>query len=320
MLWAWLSRSWCDWRSAIHIVKPETVIAWHRRGFRLCWTWTSRHRIGRKAVPHDVRAVICEISTANQLWGAPRIHGALQTLGISVSQSTVAKYMRRHPPPPSQTWRTFLTNHASQIMAADLFVVPTITFRLRFVLVILGHDRRRIVHVAITEHPTAAWTAQQLSERIPREQGTAVSPSRSRCGLGRGRDHHRLDEHPGGSYRPTIAVAECVRGTRHRLDPTGVPRSHQCRQRGGAAPSAHGVRCILHAGPNTSRARQGCAAHAFRHAAVGRAYRRDAASRRASPPRRSRGLAVGRVSRPPLPCRHCLVRRSANALSYSDLP
>jgi putative transposase len=231
MLWAWLSRSWCGWRSAIHIVKPETVIAWHRRGFRLFWTWKSRRRIGRKAVPHDVRAVICEISTANQLWGAPRIHGALQTLGISVSQSTVAKYMRRHPPPPSQTWRTFLTNHASQIMAADLFVVPTITFRLRFVLVILGHDRRRIVHVAITEHPTAAWTAQQLSERIPREQGTAVSPSRSRCGLGRGRDHHRLDEHPGGSYRPTIAVAECVRGTRHRLDPTGVPRSRHHVQR-----------------------------------------------------------------------------------------
>jgi transposase InsO family protein len=102
------------------------------------------------------------MSTANPLWGAPRIHGELLKLGIAVSQSTVAKYMRRHRRPPSQTWRTFLTNHASQIMAADLFVVPTVTFRLLFVLVILAHERRRIVHVAVTEHPTAAWTAQQL--------------------------------------------------------------------------------------------------------------------------------------------------------------
>ena len=104
------------------------------------------------------------------LWGAPRIHGELLKLGISVSQSTVAKYMRRHPRPPSQTWRTFLTNHASQIMAADLFVVPTVTFRLLFVLVILAHDRRRIVHVAVTEHPTAAWTAQQLRNAFPENE------------------------------------------------------------------------------------------------------------------------------------------------------
>jgi hypothetical protein len=104
-----------------HIVKPETVLAWHRRGFRLFWTWRSRHRTGRPSVPQDVRALIREMSTANPLWGAPRIHGELGKLGISVSESTVAKYVRRHPRPPSQTWRTFLTNHASQIMAGDLF-------------------------------------------------------------------------------------------------------------------------------------------------------------------------------------------------------
>ena len=115
---------------AVHIVTPETVVAWHRRGFRLFWTWKSRQRTGRPGVPPDVRALIREMSTANPLWGAPRIHGELQKLGISVSQSTVAKYMRRPRRPPSQTWRTFLTNHASQIMAADLFVVPTVTFRL----------------------------------------------------------------------------------------------------------------------------------------------------------------------------------------------
>jgi transposase InsO family protein len=115
-------------------------------------------------------ALIREMSTANPLWGAPRIHGELQKLGIVVSESTVAKYVRRHPRPPSQTWRTFLTNHASQIMAADLFVVPTVTFQLLFVLVILAHDRRRIVHVAVTAHPTAAWTAQQLRNAFPENE------------------------------------------------------------------------------------------------------------------------------------------------------
>jgi putative transposase len=162
ILWACLAHTWPGWRSAVHVIKPETVIAWHRRGFRWFWTWKSQHRIGRPAVPPDVRALIREMSSANPLWGAPRIHGELLKLGIAVSQSTVAKYMRRHSHPPSQTWRTFLTNHASQIMAADFFVVPSATFRRLFVLIILAHDRRRIVHMAVTEHPTAAWTAQQL--------------------------------------------------------------------------------------------------------------------------------------------------------------
>jgi transposase InsO family protein len=162
VLWSWLSQRWHGWTAALHIVQPATVLAWHRRGFRLFWTWKSRCRTGRPGVPSDVRALIREMSMMNPLWGAPRIHGELQKLGISVSQSTVAKYMCRQRRPPSQSWRTFLTNHASQIMAADLFVVPTVTFRLLFVLVILAHDRRRIVHLAVTDHPTAVWTAQQF--------------------------------------------------------------------------------------------------------------------------------------------------------------
>ena len=121
-------------------------------------------------MPADVRALIRELTSANPLWGAPRIHGELQKLGIFVSQSTVATFMRRHPRPPSQSWRTFLTNHASQMTAADLFVVSTVTFRLLFVLVILGHDRRRIVHTAVTAHPTAAWIAQQLRNAFPCDQ------------------------------------------------------------------------------------------------------------------------------------------------------
>jgi len=166
-LWALLSRFWSGWRTALVIVKPETVIAWHRRGFRLWWTWKSRRRIGRPTVPADVRSLIRTMAQANPRWGAPRIHGELLKRGIDISQATVAKYRGRRRPPPSQTWRTVLRNHIGQIVAADFFVVPTVTYRLLFVLVLLAHDRRRIRHVAVTAHPTAAWTAQQRREASP---------------------------------------------------------------------------------------------------------------------------------------------------------
>jgi putative transposase len=166
-LWAWLSRSWTAWRTALVIVKPETVVAWHRQGFRVFWTWKSRRRAGRPAVATDVRALIRTMSETNPLWGAPRIHGELLKLGFDLSQATVAKYMIRRATPPSQTWRTFLTNHVQQIAAADFFVVPTATCRLLFVLLILAYERRRVVHIAVTDHPTAAWTAQQLREAFP---------------------------------------------------------------------------------------------------------------------------------------------------------
>jgi hypothetical protein len=149
------------------IVKPETVIAWHRQGFRLFSRWNSRRRLGRPTVPADVRELIRTMSEGNPLWGAPRIHGELLKLGIEVSQASVAKYMVRRRQPPSQTWRTFLRNHVGQIAAADFFAVPTATYRLLFVLVILAHERRPVVHVGVTDHPTAAWTAQQLREAFP---------------------------------------------------------------------------------------------------------------------------------------------------------
>ena len=171
LLWAWLSQLWCEWRMAVGIVKPETVIAWHRQGFRLFWTWKSRRRSGRPTIASDVRTLIRTMSETNPLWGAPRIHGELLKLGLDVSQATVAKYMIRRKPTPSQTWRTFLTNHLQQLAAADFFVVPTTTCRLLFVLVILAHERRRIVHVAVTDHPTSAWTAQQLREAFPLGDG-----------------------------------------------------------------------------------------------------------------------------------------------------
>jgi hypothetical protein len=167
LLWAWLSHVWRDWRAALILVQPKTVVAWHRRGFRVFWAWKSRQHVGRPTIPADVRALIRTMSQDNPLWGAPRVHGELLKLGVDVSQATVAKYMTRSQRPPSQTWRTFLANHMGQIAAADFFVVPTVTCRLLFVLVILAHERRRIVHVAVTDYPTAAWTAQQLREAFP---------------------------------------------------------------------------------------------------------------------------------------------------------
>src|SRR5947209_2212489 len=167
VLWVWLSRLWNDWRSALLLVKPETVIAWHRQGFRLYWRWKSRCGEGRPTVSPEVRNLIRHMSLANPRWGAPRIHGELLKLGIQVSQATVAKYMVRHRKPPSQSWRTFLKNHAKDLVSTDFFIVPTIAFQLLFVFVILDQDRRRPIHFAVTANRTAEWTARQLLEAFP---------------------------------------------------------------------------------------------------------------------------------------------------------
>ncbi len=167
MLWVWVSRVWTEWRAALVIVKPQTVIAWHRQRFRLFWTWKSRRRTGRPTVPPDVRALIRTMSEANPLWGAPRLHGELLKLGIDIGETSVSKYMARHRKPPSQTWRTFLENHCKDLVSVDFFTVPTIRFQVLYVFLVLAHDRRRIVHFNVTAHPTAEWTAQQLRDAFP---------------------------------------------------------------------------------------------------------------------------------------------------------
>jgi putative transposase len=144
LLWAWLCGIWPAWRSALVIVKPDTVIAWHRRGFRLFWKWKGHGgRAGRPAIPHDDRALIRRMSRENPLWGAPRIHGELLKLGIDVGETSVGKYMKRHGKPPSQTWRTFLTNHVTTLVSVDFFTVSTIRFQVLYVFLVLAHDRRR---------------------------------------------------------------------------------------------------------------------------------------------------------------------------------
>ena len=137
-------------------------------GFRLYWRWKSRTgRPGRPAIQKEVRDLIRNMSQANPLWGAPRIHGELLKLGIDVCETTIAKYMVRASKPPSQVWRAFLNNHLTQIVAVDFFVVPTITYRILFVFVVLAHERRRIVDFNVTAHPTAEWTAQQITKAFP---------------------------------------------------------------------------------------------------------------------------------------------------------
>ncbi|MFQ5946300.1 MAG: integrase core domain-containing protein [Anaerolineae bacterium] len=164
IFWVVVSRLWKNWRGCLLVVRAETVVRWHRQGFRRYWAWKSRRPRGRPEIDTEVRDLIRRMSQANPLWGAPRIHGELLKLGLTVSQATVSKYMLRHRKPPSQTWRRFLRNHAKDLIALDFFTVPTATFRVLFVLLVLSHDRRRILHVNVTEHPTDTWTARQLVE------------------------------------------------------------------------------------------------------------------------------------------------------------
>src|SRR5258705_394384 len=168
VFWMWLSRWWPRWRETLHVVQPQTVIRWHRRGFRAFWTWKSRRgRTGRPPVASELAELVRTMALADPLWGAPRIHGELLKLGFDVSQRTVARLMPRRRKPPSQTWRTFLQNHVADLVSVDFFVVPTATFRILYVFVVLLHHRRRVVHFNVTDSPTAAWTAQQIVEAFP---------------------------------------------------------------------------------------------------------------------------------------------------------
>jgi transposase InsO family protein len=149
------------------IIRPETLVRWHRAGFRRYWQWKSRRLGGRPQIEIELRVLIRRMSVENPLWGAPRIHGELLKLGFEVAQSSVAKYMVKRQGPPSQGWRTFLHNHAPDIAAMDLFVVPTIGFKLLYALVIVRLGRRDLVSINVTAHPTAEWVARQITEAFP---------------------------------------------------------------------------------------------------------------------------------------------------------
>ena len=205
------------------IVRPDTVIRWHRAGFRLYWRWGSRRRCGRPTVSLEIRRLIREMSIVNPLWGAPRIHGELLKLGIDVGQTSVAKYMARRRGPPSQGWKTFLRNHADGIAAMDLFVVPTISFRLLYGLLIMGHGRRQILWFGVTAHPTAECLANQFTEACGREQipsslnqGPRSSLWRDLCPPG------SVDRHSRPSDVFPLNLAKRLRRTVDRFNPAGM--------------------------------------------------------------------------------------------------
>jgi transposase InsO family protein len=164
---AWMVRLWPDLLDTIQVVKPQTVLRWHRGGFRAFWRWKSRRRAGRPRIDRALRELIRRMSRENPLWGASRIHGELLMLGFEVAQSTVSKYMTRGRRPPSQSWRTFLRNHADAIAAIDMCVVPTVTFERLFAFLVVGHARRQLLWFEVTRHPTAEWLARQITEAFP---------------------------------------------------------------------------------------------------------------------------------------------------------
>jgi transposase InsO family protein len=166
-----LRRFWLGWKRALILVQPETVIRWHRAGFKLYWTWLSRHRIrvGRKCVGRELLELIFRMVADNPTWGAPRIHGELKMLGFDISERTVLRWMTKAPrrPEPAKRWAAFLSNHRETIAAMDFFTVPTLTFGVLYCFFIIAHNRRRILHCNVTKHPSSAWVVQQLREAFP---------------------------------------------------------------------------------------------------------------------------------------------------------
>ena len=162
-----MTQLWPSLIDAAQVVQPETILRWHRAGFKVFWRWKSRNRAGRPKIDRGLRDLIRRMSRENTLWGASRIHGELLMLGFEVAQSTVSKYMVRCQNPPSQTWKTFLKNHAEAIAAIDMCIVPTLTFDLLFAFLVLGHGRRQLLWCEVTRHPTAEWLVRQTTEAFP---------------------------------------------------------------------------------------------------------------------------------------------------------
>ena len=169
LFWAILLQLWPRWAEVLVIVKSKTVVGWHRAGFRLYWRWRSRPRGGRPKITAEIRRLIRRMAEENAGWGAPKIHGELQKLGLELSERTVARYLRhiRRRGDPGKTWLTFLHNHREVIAAFDFFTVPTLTFQLLYCFFVIEHRRRKILHFNITSHPSAEWVVQQLREAFP---------------------------------------------------------------------------------------------------------------------------------------------------------
>jgi putative transposase len=177
LFWTALLRLWSKWKQALVLVQPETVVRWHRAGFKLYWKWISRHRAraSRRCVSREVKELIFRMVAENSTWGALRIHGELKMLGFDFSERSVLRWMRKAPrnPEPAKRWATFLANHREAIAAMDFFTVPTLTLGVLYYFFIISHDRRRILHCNVTRHPSSEWVTQQLREAFPYDGSTS---------------------------------------------------------------------------------------------------------------------------------------------------
>jgi hypothetical protein len=234
------------------IVQPETLVSWHRAGFRCYWRWKSNSRGGRPRIELELRALIRLMSTENQLWGAPRIHGELLKLGFGVAQSTVAKYMVKRRGPPSQGWKTFLRNHVPDIAAMDLFVVPTIGLKLLYGFVIVRLHRRDLVWINVTAHPTAEWVARQITEAFPWD-GAPGYMIRDRDRI-YGRRHTPITSHghSGQTDCTGLTLAERLCRTADRIDPARVFGPFHRLGRGASASNLAILCSLLQRHSNTS--------------------------------------------------------------------
>jgi len=290
LLWGWLYRLWPRCLDTMVLVKPATVVQWHRQGFRLFWRWRSRS--GRPSVEREVRDLIRQMNAANPLWGAPRIHGELLKLGIEISQATVAKYMVRRRGTPSPTWRSFLQNQAAGIAAIDMFVVASASFRLLYVMIILAHDRRKIVRFDVTRYPTAGWLARQVTDAFPWD--TAPRYLLRDRDASYGQDFRKQVDAMGIAEVVSAApltLAECICRTGDRFDSPRVSGSHRDLQRAPSAPRPLNIYRLLPPNAHASFTRQRLPGIAPRHATQDRKSRRHSTSQwPASPLRASRRL------------------------------
>jgi putative transposase len=183
LFWVVLRRVWSGWKRALILVQPETVVRWHRAGFKIYWAWISRHRsrAGRKCISRELRELIFRMVSENSTWGAPRIHGELKMLGFDISERTVLHWMRKAPrnPEPAKRWSAFLHNHREAIAAMDFFTVPTLAFDVLYCFFVISHGRRLILQCNVTKHPTSAWVIQQLRETFPYDSAPSRSSSRN---------------------------------------------------------------------------------------------------------------------------------------------